>query len=72
MNDKEKNDVYYVCSLIEYIGRITKNRRKDVVLTIGVDGIENILKLADVYHCLTFEEVSDEIIQKYNILKMIQ
>lgn len=67
MNDKEKNDVYYVCSLIEYIGRITKNRRKDVVLTIGVDGIENILKLADVYHCLTFEEVSDEIIQKYNI-----
>lgn len=69
MNDKEKNDVYYVCSLIEYIGRVTKNKRKDVVSTIGVEGIENILKLADVYHCLTFEEASDEIIQKYNINK---
>ena len=31
MGEKEKNDLFYVCSLIEYVGRRTKNRRGDVV-----------------------------------------
>lgn len=67
MNDKEKNDVYYVCSLIEYIGRATKNKRKDVISKIGKEGIDKIFNLAEVYHCITFEEVSDEIIKEYDI-----
>lgn len=67
MNDKEKNDVYYVCVLIEYIGRVTKNTRKEIANKLGTEGIEYIYNLADVYHCLTFEEVSDEIIEKYDI-----
>ena len=31
MNDEEKNDLFYVCSLIEYVGRRTKNHSSDVV-----------------------------------------
>ena len=31
MGEKEKNNLFYVCSLIEYVGRRTKNRRGDVV-----------------------------------------
>ncbi len=31
MGEKEKNDLFYVCSLIEYAGRRTKNHRGDVV-----------------------------------------
>lgn len=31
MSEEEKNNLFYVCSLIEYVGRRTKNRRGDVV-----------------------------------------
>lgn len=67
MTDKEKNDLFYVCSLIEYIGRKTKNRRKVVVECIGKTGIEKLLHDAEVDHCLSFEQVSDEVIERYGI-----
>lgn len=67
MTDKEKNNVYYVCCLIEFIGRETKNTRKYIVETIGKEGLEYLYKTAEVNHCLTFEQVSDEIIEKYKI-----
>ena len=38
-----KNDVFYTCSLIEYIGRVTKNHRKDVVSALGTNGVKAIL-----------------------------
>lgn len=31
MTDKQKDDVYYVCCLIEFIARKTKNHRQDVI-----------------------------------------
>ncbi|MCD8214134.1 MAG: hypothetical protein LUC97_00560 [Clostridiales bacterium] len=67
MTDKEKNDYFYVCSLIEYIGRKTKNKRGAVVNKIGYDGILKLLKDAEVNHCLSFEQVSDENIEYYGI-----
>lgn len=67
MNEKEKNDVYYVCCLIEFIGRQTKNKRSEVVKKIGKEGLQYLYKTAEVNHCLTFEQVSDEVIEKYNI-----
>ncbi|MCC8097017.1 MAG: hypothetical protein LIO44_00285 [Eubacterium sp.] len=56
-----------MCSLIEYIGRKTKNNRGDVVNKIGYDGILKLLKDAEVNHCLSFEQVSDENIEYYGI-----
>ena len=67
MNEKEKNDVYYVCCLIEFIGRQTKNKRSEVVKKIGKEGLQYLYKTAEVNHCLTFEQVSDEVIEKYSI-----
>lgn len=32
---KEHNDLFFVCSLVEYIGRKTKNHRNVVVNAIG-------------------------------------
>ena len=64
MTAERRNDLFYVCSLIEYIGRITKNRLGAVV---GARGIENQLQDAAVNHCLSFEQVSDEIIGEYGI-----
>ncbi len=67
MITKEYNDLYYVCALIEYIARQTKNHRSYVVKRIGVEGLRRQLKDAEVNHCLSFEQVSDELIERYGI-----
>ncbi len=67
MTAERRNDLFYVCSLIEYIGRVTKNRRGAVVGALGARGIEDQLQDAAVNHCLSFEQVSDEVIEEYDI-----
>ena len=67
MDKKEKDDLFYVCSLIEYLGRKTKNHRSTIVKILGKREIKRQLNLADVNHCLSFEQVSDELIQYFNI-----
>lgn len=67
MTEKQKNDFFYVCSLIEYIARQTKNKRKVIVGALGKKGIEKQLYDAEVNHCLSFEQVSDEVIAQYKI-----
>lgn len=67
MTEKQKNDVFYVCSLIETIARKTKNHRQDVIRHFTKVGIERQLRLAEVNHCLSFEQVSDELIEDLHI-----
>lgn len=67
MTQKERNDFFYVCSLIEYVARQTKNRRGAVTEKIGRKGIEKLLHDAEINHCLSFEQVSDEVIEHYGI-----
>ena len=62
-----KNDVFYTCSLIEYIGRTTKNTRADVVMKLGYDKIKKIYTHADVFHSDLIEKVTDEFIESCNI-----
>ena len=64
---KEKNDLFFVCSLIEYIARKTKNKKKYIVDAIGKEKITKLYKLADVYHSENIDKVSDEIIEESNI-----
>lgn len=67
MDEKRKDDIYFVCTMIEYIARVTSNRRKDVVARLSKKSIEHQLKVAEVNHCLSFEQVSDEWIEEYGI-----
>ncbi len=62
-NSKE-NDLFFTCSLIEYIARKTKNKRADVVNALGKPIIEKIYDLADVYHSDNIETVSDDFIRQ--------
>ena len=48
MTEKQKNDVLYVCSLIETIARKTKNHRQDVIRHFTKADIERQLRLAEV------------------------
>lgn len=67
MTEKERNDFFYVCSLIEYTARRTKNRRGVITAALGKEGIEKQLYDAEVNHCLSFEQVSDELIEQCRI-----
>ena len=63
---KNNNALFFTCSLIEYIARITHNRRADVVDYLG-DNIRNIYKYADVFHCEPIEKVADDFIERNNV-----
>ena len=67
MTEKQKDDIYYVCSLIEFIARKTKNHRQDVIRHFSKANVERQLRLAEVNHCLSFEQVADELIEDYGI-----
>lgn len=68
MVETGKDDIFYVCTLVEYTARRTRNRRRDIVERIGREGIARQLHAAGVNHCLSLEQVSDELIEDYNIL----
>lgn len=67
MPNNPRNDIYYTASLLEYLSRKTKNRRADVARLLGITGIAGVYEFADVNHCLSFEQVSDELIEAYHI-----
>ena len=48
---QKDNDLFFTCSLIDYIARKTKNIRADIVNQLGKERLEKIYDLADVYHC---------------------
>lgn len=64
---QNENDLFYTCSLIEYISRKTKNYKKTVIEKLGKNNINKIYNLAEVYHCENIDKVADEFIEKANI-----
>jgi hypothetical protein len=64
---KEYNDLFFVCSLIEYIGRQTKNHRNVVVNAIGKAKLQHLYELADVYHSENIDKLTDDLILEYQI-----
>ena len=61
------NDLFFTCSLIEYIARKTKNTRTDVVNRLGKEQISKIFELAGIYHCDNPERVCDDFIESAHI-----
>ena len=67
MTDKQKDNVYYVCCLIEFIARKTKNVRADIVNQLGKERIEKI----DDYNSSLYYENPSYIFTCYEENKMI-
>lgn len=61
------NDLFFTCSLIDYIARKTKNTRVKVVNALGKRNLAKIYDLADVYHSDNIERVSDDFIREAKI-----
>ena len=67
MAEKNNNNLFFTCSLIEYIGRISKQRRKNVVDYLGRENIGRIYEYADVFHCEPIEKVATEFTEQCKI-----
>ena len=65
--DKNKSALFFTCSLIEFIGRTTKNKRQDIVDCLGTEDVTRIYRYADVFHCEPIEKVADDFIQRKHI-----
>ncbi len=57
---KNDNDLFYTCSLIEFIGRKQKLNRNEVVDYLGKENLKRIYKYAGTLHCEPIEAVANE------------
>ena len=64
---QNENDLFFVCSFIEYIARKTNNKKSYIVKKIGKELLQKIYNLAEVYHSENIKKVSDEIIEQSKI-----
>lgn len=64
---KNNSDLFYTCSLIEYIGRKQKQKRETVVKLLGRETVKRIYRYADVFHCEPIEKIADDFINMRDI-----
>ncbi len=64
---KNDSDLFFSCSLIEFIGRTCNLKRLDVVKALGEDYVRKIYKNADILHCEPIEKTADVYINMLNI-----
>ena len=67
IDDPKKNDLFFVCSLIELVARTTKNQKKFIVEKLGVDKITKLYYLAEVYHSENIDKVVNDLIEEKHI-----
>lgn len=65
--DKKANDLFFTCSLIDYIARKTRNKRRFVVEKLNKEKIEKIYDLADIYHSDNIQQVAEDFIEEAGI-----
>ena len=65
---QEENDLFFACSVIEYISRKTKNTKKIIIEKLGKENIKKIYELAEIYHSENIDKVADEFIEKCDIV----
>jgi len=65
--EKDSNNLFFLCSLIEYVGRKTKNHRNVVVNALGKEKLQHVFDLADVYHCENMDKIAFDLIKTHKI-----
>ncbi len=61
------NNLFYLCLLIEYIARATRNHNRVVVNALDEARLQKIYDLADVYHSDNIERVASDFIDEAKI-----
>lgn len=66
---KNNSDLFYTCSLIEFIGREQKLKRAEVVQFLGHHTVKRIYHYADVFHCEPIAKTANDFITNFNLPK---
>ena len=66
MRDK-RNDLFFVCSMLEKSARESNNKTSYIINTIPKEYIINLYNYADVFHCENPDKISYELIHDNNI-----
>lgn len=65
----KRNDLYFVCYMIERVARRIKQKNSYVVNVIGKKGLEHLLSVANVLHSENPLDVEDEWIEEYSLVQ---
>lgn len=63
----KKNDVYFICYMIELVARTLHQRNKYVVNKIGKAELEHLISVANVLHAENPLAVEDDWIEEYDL-----
>ena len=63
----KRNDLYFICYMIERVARKIKQRNSYVVNTIGREGLNHLISVANVLHAENPLAVEDEWIAEYSL-----
>lgn len=65
--DIKKNDVYFICYMIERVARKLHQRNSYVVNTIGKVNLEHLISVANILHADNPSAVEDDLIEEYGL-----
>lgn len=63
----KKNDVYFICYMIERVARKLHQRNRYVVNQIGKANLEHLISVANVLHAENPKNVEDDWIEEYKL-----
>ena len=63
----EKNDLYFLCYMIERVARKLHQKNQYIVNTIGEEALYHLISVANVLHCENPLKVEDEWIENYSL-----
>lgn len=65
----KRNDVFFVCYMIERVARRMKQKNSYVVNNIGKEQLKHLLSVANVLHAENPLDVEDEWIKEYSLMQ---
>ncbi len=65
----KKNDVYFICYMVERVARKLHQRNKYVVNKIGKEKLEHLISVANVLHSENPLAVEDDWIEEYDLVE---
>ena len=67
MTEETKNDLLYVCTLLEFLSRKLKQPHRELLGRMPREIFQRLLRDAGVNHCLPLKQVADELIPQLEL-----
>lgn len=67
MTKETKNNLHYVCTLIEFLSRKLKRPHRELLGHMSRETFLRLMQDAGVNHCLALEQVADELIRQLDL-----